>query len=217
MPRFSEVTAEPDPSLDAIALALASEFREVDVAGALGHLDALGEELAAARGASEGAEAQLRACVQILATTHGFTGDTEHYDAPANSMLDVVLQNRRGLPILLSVVYVEVARRAGIALAGVGLGGHFVVGHFGASPPLLIDPFARGTIIEAEVEPAFIRPWGNHEIAMRMLSNLVGSYQRRGDLDAAIRAAGMRLALPAPPALVQRLRAELRALQARLN
>ena len=66
------------------------------------------------------------------------------YDHPDNSMLDLVLTRRRGLPILLSVVYVEVARRAGIELAGVGLPGHFVVGHFGAEPAALLDPFAGG-------------------------------------------------------------------------
>ena len=59
-------------------------------------------------------------------------------------MLDLVLTRRRGLPILLSVVYVEVARRAGIQIAGVGLPGHFVVGHFGTDPPVLLDPFAGG-------------------------------------------------------------------------
>jgi regulator of sirC expression with transglutaminase-like and TPR domain len=119
-------------------------------------------------------------------------------------MLDVVLMRRRGLPILLSVVYVEVARRARISLAGVGLPGHFVVGHFGANPPLLFDPFAGGGAVEAGVAQVFVRPWRATEIAMRMLNNLVAAYQRRGDLDAGLRAASMR-------------RAELRAIQARLN
>jgi regulator of sirC expression with transglutaminase-like and TPR domain len=220
IPPFADLASAPDATMDAIALALAAEFREVDAAVALQTLDALGEELAHAVQSAQttpDAEAQVDACVHVLSATHGFTGDREHYDDPANSMLDVVLETRRGLPILLSVVYAEVGRRAGIPLAGVGLPGHFVVGHFGADPPLLRDPFADGAIVDTDTAPAFSRPWRNHEIAMRMLNNLFGSYRRRGDYDAAIRAAEMRLALPAPPPLRDTLRAELLALQARLN
>ena len=57
------------------------------------------------------------------------------------------------LPILLSVVYAEVARRAGVRISGVGLPGHFVVGHFGTLPPLLLDPFNSGTSIDALSPP----------------------------------------------------------------
>jgi len=141
----------------------------------------------------------------------------EEYDRPDNSMLDRVLARRRGLPIVLSIVYVEVGRRAGLPLAGVGLPGHYVTGHFGASPPLLLDPFAGGNLIDPDVSPALVRPWTAHETAMRMLNNLVGSYARRGHLGAAIHAARLRLALPAEPALRDDLRAELRTLQAKLN
>jgi regulator of sirC expression with transglutaminase-like and TPR domain len=225
LPPFAELAGAPDGPLDVIALALAAEFRQVDAAAAMRTLDALGAQLAQAIVSSVtgespmtvDAETELRACAEVLHGAHGFIGDRERYDAPGNSMLDVVLATRRGLPLLLSVVYVEVARRAGVGLAGVGLSGHFVVGHFGADPPLLADPFAGGVPLRIEVAPALVRPWRSREIAMRMLNNLVASYQRRGDLHAAIRAAQMRLQLPAPPALRDTLRSELVALQARLN
>ena len=132
-------------------------------------------------------------------------------------MLDRVLERRRGLPILLSVVYVEVARRAGVPLAGVGLPGHYVVGHFGAPEPLLLDPFGGGVRITPDAPASLVRPWTPHETAMRMLNNLVPSYRRRGDLAGAIRAAELRLALPAAEALRDTLATELRTLQARLN
>jgi regulator of sirC expression with transglutaminase-like and TPR domain len=220
LPPFADLAAAPDASLDVLALALASEFREVDAAGALQALDDLGDEVAHLRHrtpSTPAAESELDACVRVLGGTHGFTGDREQYDDPANSMLDVVLETRRGLPILLAVVYVEVARRVGIPLAGVGLSGHFFVGHFGPDPPLLIDPFAGGAIVNTDAGPDANRPWRNHEIVMRMLNNLVGSYQRRGEYDAAIRAARMRLALPSSRQLRDQLRSELVALQARLN
>jgi regulator of sirC expression with transglutaminase-like and TPR domain len=225
LPPFAELAGAPDGPLDVIALALAAEFRQVDATTAMQTLDALGMQvsnaiLSSVTGESPmtpDAETELRICAEVLHGRHGFTGNRERYDDPGNSMLDVVLEARRGLPILLSVVYVEVARRAGVGLAGVGLSGHFVVGHFGADPPLLADPFAGGALLGIEPEPALVRPWRSREIAMRMLNNLVGSYQRRGDVGAAIRAAQMRLELPAPPALRDVLRVELGALQARLN
>ena len=132
-------------------------------------------------------------------------------------MLDLVLTRRRGLPILLSVVYVEVARRAGIPLAGVGLPGHFVVGHFGTDPPVRLDPFAGGGRVETAGAQDLVRHWRAHEVAMRMLNNLVMAYHRRGDIGAAIHAAGLRLALPAEASHRDILNAELRAMQARLN
>ena len=218
LPSLTELAAAPDPPLDLVALALAAEFREVDADAALAELDRLGEELAAAAArADPSAQEQARACAELLGGVHGFAGDRERYDHPANSMLDAVLTRRRGLPILLSVVYVEVARRAGIPLVPVGLPGHFVVGHLGVAPALLLDPFAGGAAVEGEVDPGLVRAWRAPEIAMRMLNNLVGSYERRADLGRALRAAELRLLLPAEPPLRETLRAELRTMRARLN
>jgi regulator of sirC expression with transglutaminase-like and TPR domain len=216
---FAEIAAAPLPPLDALALALAAEFRQVDTEAALGALDALGEEVVAELDGRPGTpEEHVRACAAVLAGRHGFTGDREEYDHPDNSMLDVVLDRRRGLPILLSVVWVETARRAGVPLAGVGLGGHFVVAHFGAGPrPLLLDPFDDGARVDAAVDEAFLEPWTPPAIAMRMLNNLVLAFRRRGDTAAAIHAAGMRLALPADDAVREGLQRELQAMRARLN
>ena len=218
MPRFAELAVDPDATLDLLGLAMAAEFGEVDAAGAMASLDALGTELLGAAEQTSGTpEAQALACGQMLGVAHGFLGDREQYDAPQNSMLDLVLARRRGLPILLSVVYVEVARRAGIELAGVGLPGHFVVGHFGTDPPVLLDPFAGGVQVKTDVAQDHVRPWRAHEVAMRMLNNLVMAYHRRGDLGAAINAATLRLVLPADASHRDILQSELRAMQARLN
>lgn len=218
MSSFTELAATPDPPLHALALALAGEFRSVDSPGALATLETLGIELSRVTDrTARRPEAQVRACADVLGGGHGFTGERERYDHPDNSMLDMVLERRRGLPILLSVVYLEVARRAVIPLVGVGLTGHFVVGHLGGDGRVLIDPFAGGEMIETDVASELVRPWTAREIAMRMLNNLMASYQRRGDLGAAIRAADMRLALATEERQREALRAELRALQARLH
>ncbi len=218
MAPFAAIAGDSDATLDVVALAMAAEFRDVDGVAAMGRLDALGADLSRVAERTDGApQALALACEQVIGAANGFLGDQTEYDHPDNSMLDLVLTRRRGLPILLSVVYVEVARRAGIELAGVGLPGHFVVGHFGRDPPLLLDPFAGGGTVEAADREDLIRPWGAQEIAMRMLNNLVTAYQRRSDLGRALHAAKMRLALPAEEAHRDILKTELRAIQARLN
>lgn len=221
LPAFADLAESAAPPLDLLALALASELRpgEVDADAALRHLDSLGAELMIAASRRSGDPAgEAAACADLLGGVHGFTGDEEEYDHPGNSMLDLVLQRGRGLPILLSVVYAEVARRAGVPLSGVGLPGHFVVGCFDVTPPLLLDPFNGGTPLDATTaDPGSVRPWNARDIAMRILNNLVAAYTRRGDLGPAIRAAQLRLLLPADPGWRETIEVELRAMQARLN
>jgi regulator of sirC expression with transglutaminase-like and TPR domain len=218
LPSFHELAEAADPALDMLALALAAEFRMVDAGFALDRLDALGVDLATAVAQTAGdPHAEARACAEVLAGVHGFTGDAENYDDPDNSMLDVVLERRRGLPILLSVVYVEAARRAHVPLVGVGLPGHFVVAHVTPRSTILLDPFADGGPVRRTVAAPLVRAWTAPEIALRMLNNLVGSFQRRADLGRALQAASMRLELPSPPAQREEHERELRSLQARLN
>ena len=218
LPTFVALASAPTPRLDHLALALAVELRDdVNTTWALAELDRLGAELAPLAGRGAGAEAEAEACRRLLGETYGFEGHGDEYDDSDNSMLDLVLARRVGLPILLSTVYVEVARRAGIALAGVGLPGHFVVGHFGSDPPLLLDPYACGGRIRTAVDPAHMRPWGPHETALRMLNNLVGSYERRGDLGRALQAAELRLLLPLSAPLRTEIELSLKRVRARLN
>jgi regulator of sirC expression with transglutaminase-like and TPR domain len=215
---FSVLARDPLAPLDALALALAAEFRVVDAAAAMDALDALGAEIAIVASRGAGApHADVETCAAVLGGRHGYAGDRAEYDDPRNSMLDAVIERRRGLPIVLSVLYVEAARRAGIPLRGVGLPGHFVVGHFGVDPPLLIDPFGGGRRVGDQIPRNRLRPWTSPEIALRMLNNLVPAFERRGDIGAAIRAAAMRLELPSAPALRETLELELRTLRARLN
>jgi regulator of sirC expression with transglutaminase-like and TPR domain len=209
---FAALAAEPAAPVEELALGIAGEFRSVDAAAVRAELDALGAEVSGRRG--PGPEGDADALAAVLAGRHDFRGDEERYDHPDNSMIDRVLQRRRGLPILLSAVYVAVAGRAGIPLAGVGLPGHFVVAHLGAATPLVLDPFAGGARVAV---PGPVRPWTAHATALRMLNNLVASFDRRGDVMGAIRAAELRLELPAGDAERGRLADEALALRARLN
>ena len=216
---FKTLAEQPAPPLDELALALATEFRTADCDGALTELDRLAAELRELA-ASPSPEEQAEACRVLLGERHGFTGDRDEYDHPDNSMLDLVLERRRGLPILLSVVYAEAARRAGINLGGVGLPGHYVVAHFGARPPLLLDPFSGGATVSnvaPEVAAIYVRPWSAHETGLRILNNLTSAYCSRADFTRAMRAAELRLCLPLDESTRTALTAELRSLHAQFN
>src|SRR5919204_591812 len=91
-------------------------------------LDRLGESLRARIAAEAAPERQVAALNALLFGEEGFRGNTASYYDPRNSYLNEVLDRRLGIPITLSLVYVEVGRRAGLPLSGVGFPGHFIVG-----------------------------------------------------------------------------------------
>lgn len=183
------------PRLDLVALAIATlDDEPADAGAALATLDAWGAEVARRAGGSS--YAGMDALEGLLARRLGFAGDRDDYDHPHNSFLPRVVARRRGLPILLAVVYLEVARRAELPLFGLALPGHFVVGY--RLPPgglVVIDPFEHARILTAgdldaiaaragaAVTPAMLAPATPAAIAARMLRNLAGSYRRRGRAD----------------------------------
>jgi regulator of sirC expression with transglutaminase-like and TPR domain len=123
------------------------EPRACDVGRCLAHLDEMGEE-ARAR-ILRGGESPVEALNRYLFDEQGFAGNVSDYYDPRNSMLHRVLERRLGIPITLSVVYMEVGRRAGLRVEGVGLPGHFVVRAYESddasddSEGTLVDPFNR--------------------------------------------------------------------------
>jgi regulator of sirC expression with transglutaminase-like and TPR domain len=131
-----------------------------------------------------------------------FRGNAVDYYDPRNSYLNDVLDRRTGIPISLSIVYIEVARRVGLPMEGIGFPGHFIVRWPRGSEGLLVDPFNQGAILsEADCaerlrglygdrlrfKPDHLRAVTRREIARRMLANLKGCYLSRGDLERARR------------------------------
>ena len=215
---FAELASDPDPPLERLALALAAEFRDVAWSEVGDTLDRLGHEVAdLLSGRPRAPHREAAACRTVLRERHGFDGNRSDYGDPRNSMLDVVIERRTGLPITLSVLWVAVGRRAGLAIEGVGLPGHYVVGHFGADPPLLIDPFGGGELVRSDYPAQLVRPWSAQETVLRMLNNLVRSWLERGDMTRALRAAELRLAVPADNETHAQYVNERAALLARLN
>ncbi len=216
MPPFAELARLDSPHLDQLALAIGAELRAIDEAFALSELDRLAG-LVVAEGPGGDPHEQLGALEEVLGRRAGFLGDTEEYDHPDNSMLDIVLRRREGLPILLSIVWIEVGRRVGMPLRGVGLPGHFVAGWFGEGEPILVDPFRGGVAIGDAVPVHAIEPTPVHLTALRMCSNLVASYERRGDLGRMLTASRLRLELPLPERDRRVMEFEHKRLAARIN
>ncbi|MFQ6012904.1 MAG: SirB1 family protein [Thermoplasmata archaeon] len=121
----------------------------------------------------------------------GFRGNAEDFYDPRNSFLGAVLERKTGLPITLSLVYVEVGRRAGLPLEGVGFPGHFLMRYDDADGPVFVDPFHAGRVLEEQdlralldemseqpvpLDPTLLRPATEREILARMLHNLKGLY-----------------------------------------
>jgi len=131
---------------------------------------------------------------QRLFSQIGFAGDAGDYYNPQNSFLDRVITRKRGLPIALAVIYLEVARRAGVVMDGIGFPGHFLVGTRATAdePRFFVDPFyagqihtedeLRGRLKQMELAGrnpnSFLDPSSNTEIVLRMTYNLKGSYLR---------------------------------------
>jgi regulator of sirC expression with transglutaminase-like and TPR domain len=189
--RFAAAVRGPEAGIhlaEASLLVAAHAQPGLDVGAGLARLD----ELAAGCPAPT-----LDGLVSYLFGELGFRGDAPaRYGDPRNSFLDQVLERRRGIPITLSVVTMEVGRRVGVPFAGIGLPGHFLVRHEGA-PPALLDPFGAGrelTIEDCaelvrsiygdamEFTPALLAPVGPRAILARMLANLRQVYLARHEV-----------------------------------
>ncbi|AOP49950.1 transglutaminase-like domain-containing protein [Streptomyces lydicus] len=205
------IGAEADPDLD-----------ETGIDEAQIELDRLAGLLPYSPAGGPGAWA--RNLAELLGARCGFGGSPADYRRLASSLLHQVLRRRRGLPILLSVVWLEVARRAGAPVYGVALPGHFVVGFgdpYGAH--VLADPFAGGRLLTdedaallvagatgGELTPRMLAPAGPLEIVQRVLNNIRAWAQARPEHSAVqLWALDLALLLPSRPARLRQERAEL--------
>src|SRR5579862_6571213 len=134
----------------------------------------------------------LAALNHVLFEQANLRGNREDYYDPRNSFLNDVLDRGLGIPITLSIIYMEVARRVGFPLAGVGMPGHFLLKHYsGGEGEILIDCFNRGDILstqdcqsrldeiysgEMKMRPEFLHPISRRQILTRMLNNLKTIY-----------------------------------------
>jgi regulator of sirC expression with transglutaminase-like and TPR domain len=195
------------------------EYREVDVASVTKQLTRLGA-IATARieqlGSKPSPTSQVDTLNQLLFEDEGFRGNDTQYEDPRNSFLNDVVARRTGLPIALCVVYLDVARRAGVPVEGVNFPGHFLVRYrTSAHDPdhprdLVIDPFHQGAVLdeadlrqllrrhagdEAAYDRRLLQPASRLQILTRMAVNLKRLYVAMRSFPQAKAATDMLLAL----------------------
>jgi regulator of sirC expression with transglutaminase-like and TPR domain len=202
-----ETANAPGTGLAQAALTIARiEYPHLDAERYMTTLDAIGDaarRLVERRVQSSG-DGSVPACVQalneLLFDDLGFRGNRDRYEDPRNSCLNEVIDRRTGIPITLSVLYVEVARRAGVSADGVNFPGHFLVRvpnvGMKAGGGLIVDPFHRGAILterdcrqllkrqhagsEVNFGRSLLATASRQQVIVRMLINLKRLYVHMG-------------------------------------
>jgi regulator of sirC expression with transglutaminase-like and TPR domain len=192
---FAELIARPEIPLAAAALAIAEEeYPHLPAEDYLSRIEELAGRVEARLPPRRTGAEVLAALREVLFDEAGFRGNQDHYYDPRNSFLNEVLDRRLGIPISLSVLFLAVGRRVGLAVDGVGFPGHFMVKLSAAGRELFIDPYRHGEILTAEEcaerwkshgRGAFDRRWleaaSARQILGRMLHNLKRIYVEAGD------------------------------------
>jgi regulator of sirC expression with transglutaminase-like and TPR domain len=202
--RFGGIVARPDAQInlaEAALLIAAEEYPHLDIGGYLDHIRRIAERIKDRVGLEPEPVRLIQALNNFLFDEEGFRGNSEDYYDPKNSFLNEVIDRRKGIPITLSILYMEIARRLDLPLVGVGLPGHFIVKYEAAEREILVDPFHQGALLSEEDcqrtldriydgKVAFHRDLltrtSKRQILARMLNNLKGIYLQLRDLPRAL-------------------------------
>src|SRR5262245_1513861 len=203
-PVFAAMVSLPDEQIDLARATLAiaqSEYPDLDVERYLRKIDDFAAQVRDRAGENADAPRLIATLNFVLFTLVGLRGNAPDYYDPKNSFLNEVIERKRGIPISLSVLYIEVGRKAGLDLFGVLFPGHFLVKFANAGEDVVNDPFHRGAILShaelqqrldqvygggVELEKNFLAPASKKQILTRMLANLKNIYLQREDHDRAL-------------------------------
>jgi regulator of sirC expression with transglutaminase-like and TPR domain len=188
--------AEDQIDLSRAALAIAmQEYPDLNIEDCLSQLDEFGQAVERRLGEERNPYRTIAALNTVLFKEIGFKGNRAEYYDPKNSFLNDVIARKKGIPISLSLLYMEVARRIGLSLAGVGFPGHFLVKYQDADDEIVIDVFNKGEILAREdleqllqqlyrgqvsYQSGFVAALGKRDILRRMLNNLKLIYLQQG-------------------------------------
>jgi regulator of sirC expression with transglutaminase-like and TPR domain len=199
--RFTALVSVAEPELELAAAALeiaAEEYPQLRPEPYLYRLDLLAANVRDRLANETAPPVLLQELSRVLFEEEGFRGNADNYYDPRNSFLNDVLDRKLGIPLTLSIVYLEVGWRLGLPLSGVNFPGHFLVRYEGEALRLLVDPFQRGLVLFEDQAQAlldrvyggavtmqleFLRPAGRRDILTRLLANLKGIYQQARDDD----------------------------------
>ncbi len=206
---FAQIAASPEEEVnlaEAALLIAKEEYPHLDVPAYLHRLDSMAANIQPRLGGSVLPEDLVGALNHYLFQEEGFAGNTHNYYDPRNSFLNEVLDRKLGIPITLSVVYMEVGWRLGLPLAGVSFPGHFLVKYHGTQGSVVLDPFSGGIPLSQEdlqkrlrgmygsapaasQIPRLLASASKKEILARMLRNLKNVYLQKKDFHKALSAA----------------------------
>ncbi len=187
----SLASREPVPLIRGALLIAKEEYPHLDVQKYVNVLASLAREGETVVGMGDDTIERVQLLSHFLFERKGFKGNRDEYGDPRNSFLNDVLDRRLGIPITLSVIYLEVGRRLGLKLYGVSFPAHFLVKAVDQQGELLIDPFNGGALLTldeirarltqaygqpVEVSPEMVRAVGGRHILIRMLRNLKNIY-----------------------------------------
>jgi len=196
---FIDLIHRPDERLELAraALLVAAECdTNVDIDDELARIRSWGDELASRIDPEWNNLQRLARLRAFLFEELGFRGDRMDYFSPSNSLLHEVVQRRRGIPLTLGILMLELGWRVGMPLEGVGFPGHFLVRLSGEPTDLLLDPYSRGMIVRREdcermlaettkgrmhYDETMIASVRRRDMLLRLLNNLKNAYIRRGD------------------------------------
>ncbi len=196
--------------LEAALVVAKIEYPTLDVGRYMARLDAWAESINSHLPEDCTSEERLRALNHFMFVEQGFCGNTRDYYDPRNSYLNEVLDRRLGIPITLSVIYIELGRRIGLNLEGVSFPGHFLVKLTVDGGAVVLDPYNAGASLDEEdltrllgqvVQneyhdiSALLVSATNHDILMRLLRNLKSIYQRGEAYEKALHIANIVLGL----------------------
>ena len=182
--RFTEIVARPEDDINVAEAALviaADEYPDLDVAGYLARLDEMAEQARRRFSPGMSPRDKIAALDEHLFGELGLRGNRDAYYDPRNSYLNDVLDRRLGIPITLSIVYLEIGWRLGFPLGGVAMPGHFIVKWKTDDLVILIDVFDEGHIIgqfplpqpaNVQTRLSWIQSATTRQILARLLSNL---------------------------------------------
>jgi regulator of sirC expression with transglutaminase-like and TPR domain len=196
---FREAIDCPEDQIDLgrAALVIATqEYPDLEIDDCLSQLDSLGQAVELRIDDEKNPYRIIAALNTVLFKELGFQGNHSEYYDPKNSFLNDVITRKKGIPISLSVIYMEVARRVGLSLAGIGFPGHFLVKYDDGDVEILIDVFNGGESRSREdldrmlqqlyrgqvsYQANFVAALGKRDILRRMLNNLKWIYLERGE------------------------------------
>ena len=222
---LKRLVAQDPTDLARAALAVArEEYPELDEGRYLRVLDELAQSVQSGLPSGASPERRVGRLNSYLFHDLGFAGNRTDYYDPRNSFLNEVIDRRSGIPISLSLVYLEVGRRCGLRVDGVSFPGHFLCKVSLDDGELIVDAFNRGQLLglaelkrrfasaagdAARFDPRLLRAARPKEILARMLQNLRSVYLERDDLPRALSAVDRQLLLQPDDVRLLRDRARL--------